>query len=136
MNLHLNHNLCDSNYFVSDNSKLAKNLLLARMLLQLVNASTKGSTNITKPAYFHVDIMQATEEVEKGEQMKTFKFVAFNTSGKKELGTVEAWGLSEAKRKIQQMGFYLASIKIQDSSVSYGQKPFSFFNELKEFLFA
>ena len=52
--------------------------------------------------------------------MKDFKFIAFDSSGKKKLDTVRAWSLSEAKRKIQQRGFYLASIKIQDSSVGSG----------------
>ncbi|MBI2486394.1 MAG: hypothetical protein HYW01_05450 [Deltaproteobacteria bacterium] len=83
--------------------------------------------------------------------MKTFEFLAFNPLGKKELGTVKAWRLSEAKKKIQQMGFYLASIKIQNDSVgsgvaiqrdgsqgasSYVKKSFSFFKELKEFFFS
>ena len=63
--------------------------------------------------------------------MKTFEFVAFDPSGKKKVGVINAWGLSEAKRKIQQKGFYLASIKIQDGSVSQDQNPFSFFKELK-----
>lgn len=86
--------------------------------------------------------------------MKTFDFVAFNSSGEKKLGTVRARSLSEAKKKIQQRGFYLVSI--QDSSArsgisliqsgikrnedrgtsSYDQKPFSFFKELKEFFFS
>jgi hypothetical protein len=48
--------------------------------------------------------------------MKTFEFVAFDQSGKKRAGAINAWSLSEAKRKIQQKGFYLASIKIQDGS--------------------
>jgi len=68
-------------------------------------------------------------------KMKAFEFVAFNSSGKKKLGTVRARSLSEAKKKIQQRGFYLASIKIQDSSVFYGQNSFSFFKELKELFF-
>ena len=61
--------------------------------------------------------------------MKAFEFVAFNLSGKRKLGTVRARSLSEAKRKIKQRGFYLASI-------SHGQNYFSFFKELKEFFFS
>lgn len=68
--------------------------------------------------------------------MKTFEFVAFNPSGKRELGTVKAWNLQDAKRKIQQMGSYLASIKIRDEQVSYSKTPFSFLKELKEFFFS
>ena len=68
--------------------------------------------------------------------MKAFKFVAFNPSGKKKMDTVRARSLSEAKRKIQQKGFYLASIKTQDSLVSHGQNSFSLFKELKEFFFS
>lgn len=55
--------------------------------------------------------------------MKAFEFVALDSSGKKKVGTIEAWSLSEAKRKIQQRGFYLASIKIQGSSVGSGVSP-------------
>jgi type II secretory pathway component PulF len=68
--------------------------------------------------------------------MKIFDFVAFDSSGEKKLGTVRASSLSEAKRKIQRKGFYLASIKIQDPSVSPEQNSFSFFKDLKEFLFS
>lgn len=68
--------------------------------------------------------------------MKAFDFVVFNSSGEKKLGTVTARSLSEAKRKIQRSGFYLASIEIQDGSVSDGQNSFSFFKELKEFFFS
>ena len=98
--------------------------------------------------------------------MKIFEFVVFNPSGKKKRGTVRAWSLSEAKRKIQLRGFYIASIKIQDSSVESGVSPtgsgsqrkgsrgasgtgikreepsfhsqnsFSFFEELKRFFFS
>ncbi|MGE5446446.1 MAG: hypothetical protein ACM3SR_17925 [Ignavibacteriales bacterium] len=79
--------------------------------------------------------------------MKTFEFVAFDSSGKKRAGKINAWRLSEAKRKIQQKGFYLASIKIQDGSVGSGikgegiqgtssQNPFSFFRKLKRFFFS
>jgi hypothetical protein len=87
--------------------------------------------------------------------MKAFEFVAFNSSGEKKLGTVSAWSLSEAKRKIKRRGFYLASIEIQGSSVgsgvfpiqsginregirgtsSHGQNYFFLFKELKEFFF-
>jgi type II secretory pathway component PulF len=67
--------------------------------------------------------------------MKAFEFVAFNSSGKKELGMVKAWSLSGAKRKIQKRGFYLASIRTQDSSIFHSQNPFSFFKELKELFF-
>ena len=55
--------------------------------------------------------------------MKTFEFVAFDSSGKKRAGIINAWGLSEAKRKIQQKGFYLASIKIRDGLAGYGVTP-------------
>ncbi len=85
--------------------------------------------------------------------MKAFEFVAFDSSGKNKLGTVKAWSLSEAKRKIKQKGFYLASIK--DSSVKSGGSPilsgfkskdarvtdshsqnyYSFLKYLKEFFF-
>lgn len=68
--------------------------------------------------------------------MKTYEFVIFDPSGKKKLGSVKAWGLSEAKGKIHQRGFYLASIRVQDSSVSYNQKSASFFKEIKRFLFS
>jgi len=64
-------------------------------------------------------------------EMKTFEFVAFNSSGKKRAGTVRARGLAEAKRKVQQKGFYLASIEVQD-----GQNPLSFFREIKELFFS
>ncbi len=60
--------------------------------------------------------------------MKAFDFVAFNSSGKKKIGTVRARSLSEAKKKIQQGGLYLASI-------SYGQNSSSVFKLLKEFFF-
>ena len=89
-------------------------------------------------------------------KMKAFEFVAFNSSGERKLGTVRAGSLSEAKRKIKQRGFYLASIEIQGSSVesgvsliqsgikregiqgtsSHGQNSFSLFKGLKEFFFA
>ena len=68
--------------------------------------------------------------------MKTFEFVIFDPFGKKKVGTVKAWSLSEAKRKIQLRGFYLASIKAQESSASYNQNSFSFFKEIKRFLFS
>ncbi|HWP92994.1 MAG TPA: hypothetical protein VNN20_12445 [Thermodesulfobacteriota bacterium] len=68
--------------------------------------------------------------------MKAFEFVAFDSSGKKKLGAVRASSLSGAKRKIQRKGFYLASIKIQDPSVSPEQNSFSFFKDLKKFLFS
>jgi type II secretory pathway component PulF len=67
--------------------------------------------------------------------MKAFDFVAFNSSGEKKLGTVRARSLSEAKRRVQRNGFYLASIEIQDSSVSHTQNSLSFLKELKEFFF-
>lgn len=63
--------------------------------------------------------------------MKGFEFVALDSSGKKKVGTVRARSLAEAKKKIQQRGFYLASIEVQD-----GQNPLSFFREIKEFLFS
>ena len=55
--------------------------------------------------------------------MKAFEFVAFDSSGKKSVGKVEAWSLPEAKRKIQQRELYLASIKIQDSSRGSAGSP-------------
>lgn len=83
--------------------------------------------------------------------MKTFEFVAFSPSGGKELGTVKAWRLAEAKRKIQEMGLYLASIKIQGGSAgpegannrednrgtsSPSKKPLTFFEGLRKFFFS
>ena len=68
--------------------------------------------------------------------MGTFEFVAFSPSGKKQIGTVKARSLGEAKRKIQKKGFYIASIKAQNGSVPDGNNPFSFFHELKELLFS
>jgi len=68
--------------------------------------------------------------------MSTFEFVAFNSTGKKQLGTVKARSLAEAKRKIQKRGFYIASIKVQNGSGSYDQSSFSLFRELKEFFFS
>ncbi len=82
--------------------------------------------------------------------MKTFEFVAFDSSGKKKAGLINARGLSEAKRKIQQNGLYLASIRIRDDIAGYGvsltksgikggnthsQNSFSFLKELKRFFF-
>ncbi len=82
--------------------------------------------------------------------MKTFEFKALDSSGKKKLGKVNAWSLAEAKKKIQQMGIYLVSLKTQDSqehhratvlrngkvkTISDEKKSFSFFNELKMFFF-
>lgn len=69
-------------------------------------------------------------------KMKAFGFIAFNSSGEKKLGTVRARSLSEAKRKIQRNGFYLASIEIQNISDSHNQNFFSFLKELKEFFFS
>lgn len=54
--------------------------------------------------------------------MKTFEFVAFDSSGKKKAGLINARGLSEAKRKIQQNGLYLASIRIRDVIAGYGDR--------------
>jgi hypothetical protein len=68
--------------------------------------------------------------------LKGFDFVAFNSSGEKKLGTVQASSLSEAKKLIRRKGFYLTSIEIQDSSISNGQNSFSFLKELKEFFFS
>ncbi|MGH7790784.1 MAG: hypothetical protein ACREOB_00575 [Thermodesulfobacteriota bacterium] len=68
--------------------------------------------------------------------MKTFEFVALNSSGAKKLGTVRAWSLLEAKKKVQQRGFYVASIKIQESSDSHSFNSFSIFKELKEAFFS
>lgn len=65
-------------------------------------------------------------------KMKIFDFVAFDSSGKKKLGAIKARSMSEAKKKIQQMGFYLASIETQDVSVSNSQSFFSFIEILKE----
>jgi len=66
-----------------------------------------------------------------GGKMKNFKFVALNSSGRKEIGVVRAWRLAEAKRKVQQKGFYLVSIRIKEGSVSRTGKGLSFFEELK-----
>jgi type II secretory pathway component PulF len=83
--------------------------------------------------------------------MKAFDFVAFNSSGKRELGVVRAWSLPEAKKKIQESGFYLTSIKAHNTSVrsgvaiqregsrgtsSHGQNSLSLFKWLKEFFFS
>jgi hypothetical protein len=83
--------------------------------------------------------------------VKTFEFVAFSPSGKKELGTVKAWRLADAKKKIQEMGLYLASIKAQGDSVgpersknrddnsgtsSHSKKPLVFFEGLRKFFFS
>ena len=67
--------------------------------------------------------------------MKNFEFVALNSSGRKEIGVVRAWRLEEAKRKVQQKGFYLVSIKIQDRITSRMGKELSFFEELKSIFF-
>lgn len=84
--------------------------------------------------------------------MKTFEYEALDSSGRKKLGKVKAWSLAEAKKKIQQMGFYLVSVKTHDNSVgfgvsptgsginrvgsrvtsSYGKNPLSFYKKLKE----
>lgn len=68
--------------------------------------------------------------------MGIFEFVAFDSSGKKQTGTVKARSLGEAKRKIQKKGFYIASIEVQNGSVSDGINPPSFFQELKGLLFS
>lgn len=83
--------------------------------------------------------------------MKSFEFAALNVTGQKKIGTVRARSLSEAKRKIQEKGFYLTSIRIQDSStgpeavikregiqrtVSESQRHYSLFQGLKELFFA
>jgi type II secretory pathway component PulF len=65
--------------------------------------------------------------------MKAFYFVALNSSGEKKRGTVRARSLSEAKKVIQRSGYYLASIEIQDSSVSHDQSFFSCLKKLREF---
>ena len=63
--------------------------------------------------------------------MRSFEFVALNPTGEKRAGTVTAASLSDAKRKIQKKGFYLTSIRLQDSS---GHKKYSsFLKELKDF---
>ena len=67
-------------------------------------------------------------------KLKVFDFVAFDSSGKKKLGAVKARSISEAKKKIQKMGFYLASIETQGVSVSDSQNSFSFIEKLKELL--
>jgi type II secretory pathway component PulF len=67
--------------------------------------------------------------------MKNFEFVALNSAGRKEIGEVRAWRLEEAKRKVQQKGFYLVSIRIKDGSVSRIGKNPSFFDEIKNILF-
>jgi hypothetical protein len=61
--------------------------------------------------------------------MKSFEFVAFNSSGKKKLGTIKAWSLAGAKKKMQERGFYIAQIKFHDDPV---KNPFSFFKWVKE----
>ncbi|HEX3035952.1 MAG TPA: hypothetical protein VHT73_12655 [Thermodesulfobacteriota bacterium] len=68
--------------------------------------------------------------------MKVFEFVAFNSSGKRELGTVKARSLSAARRRIRERGLYLASIGVQHGSVSHDQNSFSFFRELRESFFS
>ena len=65
--------------------------------------------------------------------MKTFEFVAYNISGKRERGTVKAWSLSEAKTKVQKRGFYLASIETVGSSANHSESNFSLFAKLREF---
>jgi type II secretory pathway component PulF len=80
--------------------------------------------------------------------MKTFEFEALDSSGKKKLGKVKAWSLAEAKKKIQQMGIYLVSLKALNSpghpraiiqrdsngrAISFEKKSFAFLNELKQF---
>jgi len=82
--------------------------------------------------------------------MKTFEFEALDSSGKKKLGKVKAWSLAEAKKKIQQMGIYLVSLRTLESpehprttgerevkggTISHGKKSFSFLKELKQFFF-
>ena len=64
-------------------------------------------------------------------KMKAFGLVAFNSSGKRKLRTVKALSLSEAKRKIQQRRFSLASIIIR-----LWLEPFLIFKDLKEFFFS
>ncbi|HWP91294.1 MAG TPA: hypothetical protein VNN20_03720, partial [Thermodesulfobacteriota bacterium] len=64
--------------------------------------------------------------------MKSFEFIAFNSSGKKKLGTVRAPSLPEAKKKILKRGFYLAHIKFHGGSGPYSQNPISFFRWIKE----
>ncbi|HJZ04532.1 MAG TPA: hypothetical protein VJ327_01560 [Patescibacteria group bacterium] len=60
--------------------------------------------------------------------MKAFGFVAFNLLGKKKLDTVKTWSLSEAKRKIQQRGFYLASTcSIVTNTLPFIRKMYSLF---------
>ena len=83
--------------------------------------------------------------------MKTFEFVAFGPSGRKEFGTIRAWRLAEAKKKIQEMGLYLASIKIQGESMGaeisnnreenretsfQSKKPWRVIEGLKKFFFS
>ncbi len=68
--------------------------------------------------------------------MKNFEFVAFDSSGRKKWGALRASGLSEAKRKIQQKGLYLASLRLQEPSIFDDQSSFSFLKQLKEFLFS
>ena len=96
------------------------------------NPSLQRSAKTPRSAY---TLSQMNTKITE-DKMKAFDFVAFNSSGKKKLGTVRARSLSEAKRKIQRKGFYLASIEIKDSSVSNGQNSFSFLKELKEFFFS
>jgi type II secretory pathway component PulF len=67
--------------------------------------------------------------------LKIFEFEVFSSSGKRELGTVRAWSLSVAKRKVQERGFYLASIRVRDSSANHGRNSLSFFRGIKESFF-
>jgi hypothetical protein len=83
------------------------------------------TTVIIMPLYLR--IMETTEG-----KLKLFDFVAFDSSGKKKLGAVKARSMSEAKKKVQQMGFYLAYIETQDVSASSSQSFFSFIERLKE----
>lgn len=68
--------------------------------------------------------------------MKDFEFAALDSSGVKKSGIVRASSLSEAKKKVQQKGFYITSIKIRDGSTSSGGNSFSFLKELKELFFS
>ncbi|MGQ0794170.1 MAG: hypothetical protein ACT4NX_08845 [Deltaproteobacteria bacterium] len=69
--------------------------------------------------------------------MKTYEFEALNASGRKKNATVKAWTEVDAKRKIQQMGLYLSSIRVQESdSASRHNESFSLFKGIKQLLFS
>ena len=66
--------------------------------------------------------------------MKIFEFEALNQAGKKMVGTVRAYTLSDAKEKIHRQGFYLTAIRIHTPSPSSGDNP-SLLEGLRSFIF-